>query len=44
MSSTAVPPILAALVENGVPVFSARPRVQTLEEMFLDATGGESVL
>ena len=38
------PPILAALVENGVAVYSARPRVQTLEEMFLDATGGESVL
>ena len=39
-----MPPILAALVEQGVPVFAARPRVQTLEEMFLDATGGESVL
>jgi len=38
------PPILAALVENGIAVYSARPRVQTLEEMFLDATGGESVL
>jgi ABC-2 type transport system ATP-binding protein len=37
------PPIIAALVEEGVALYSARPRVQTLEEMFLDATGGETV-
>jgi ABC-2 type transport system ATP-binding protein len=37
------PPVLAALIENGVTLYSARPRVQTLEEMFLDATGGETV-
>ncbi|HKO59351.1 MAG TPA: ABC transporter ATP-binding protein [Thermoanaerobaculia bacterium] len=37
------PPIIAALVEEGVTLYSARPRVQTLEEMFLDATGGETV-
>ncbi len=37
------PAILAALTQNGVSVFHARPRVQTLEEMFLEATGGESV-
>ena len=37
------PPILAALTQNGVAVFHARQRVQTLEEMFLEATGGETV-
>jgi ABC-2 type transport system ATP-binding protein len=37
------PPLLAALTLNGVAVFHARQRVQTLEEMFLEATGGETV-
>ena len=37
------PPIVAALVERGIAVYHAKPRVQTLEEMFLDATGGETV-
>jgi ABC-2 type transport system ATP-binding protein len=37
------PAILSALTQNGIAVFHARPRVQTLEEMFLEATGGESV-
>jgi ABC-2 type transport system ATP-binding protein len=37
------PPLLAALVQDGINVFHARPRVQTLEEMFLDVTGGETV-
>jgi ABC-2 type transport system ATP-binding protein len=37
------PPIVAALTQNGVAVFHARQRVQTLEEMFLEATGGETV-
>jgi ABC-2 type transport system ATP-binding protein len=37
------PPAIAALTQNGVDVFHARPRVQTLEEMFLDVTGGETV-
>jgi ABC-2 type transport system ATP-binding protein len=37
------PPIVAALTENGVAVFHVRQRVQTLEEMFLEATGGETV-
>ncbi|HXG59439.1 MAG TPA: ABC transporter ATP-binding protein [Thermoanaerobaculia bacterium] len=36
-------PLIAALVHRGVSVYSARPRVQTLEEMFIDATGGETV-
>jgi ABC-2 type transport system ATP-binding protein len=36
-------PIIRALVDNGVDVFSARPRVHTLEEMFIDVTGGETV-
>lgn len=38
-----VPPILSALFGEGIDVFHARPRVQTLEEMFLETTGGESV-
>ena len=37
------PPLIAALAQSGVAVFHARPRVQTLEEMFLDITGGETV-
>ena len=37
------PPLIAALIQNGIAVFHARPRVQTLEEMFLDVTGGETV-
>ena len=37
------PPLIAALTQNGVAVFHARPRVQSLEEMFLEATGGETV-
>ena len=36
-------PIIRAFVERGIDVFSARPRVQTLEEMFIDVTGGETV-
>ena len=37
------PPLIAALTENGIAVFHARQRVQTLEEMFLETTGGETV-
>ncbi|HEX8617238.1 MAG TPA: ABC transporter ATP-binding protein, partial [Thermoanaerobaculia bacterium] len=37
------PPLIAALAQNGIDIFHARPRVQTLEEMFLEATGGETV-
>ena len=37
------PPFIAALTQQGVAVFHARQRVQTLEEMFLEATGGETV-
>jgi ABC-2 type transport system ATP-binding protein len=39
----AAPPLIAALTQGGVDVFHARRRVQSLEEMFLEATGGESV-
>jgi ABC-2 type transport system ATP-binding protein len=38
-----VPPLLAALAREGVAVYHAKARVQTLEEMFLETTGGESV-
>jgi ABC-2 type transport system ATP-binding protein len=37
------PRVVAALVNAGIAVYRAQPRVQTLEEMFLDATGGETV-
>jgi ABC-2 type transport system ATP-binding protein len=37
------PALIAALTQNGIDVFHARQRVQTLEEMFLDVTGGETV-
>ena len=37
------PPIIAALSAGGVELFHARQRVQTLEDMFLETTGGESV-
>ena len=37
------PPVVEALARGGVAVFHARQRVQTLEEMFLEATGGETV-
>ena len=39
----AAPPVIAALTQNGIDVFHARQRVQTLEEMFLETTGGETV-
>ena len=37
------PPLVAALAASGVAVFHAQRRVETLEEMFLQATGGETV-
>jgi ABC-2 type transport system ATP-binding protein len=37
------PPLLAALTAAGVAVYHAQRRTQTLEEMFLEATGGETV-
>jgi len=37
------PAIVAALASDGVAVFHAQRRVETLEEMFLQATGGETV-
>ena len=43
MEESDTPPLLAALVQSGVNVFHAQRRTQSLEEMFLEATGGESV-
>jgi ABC-2 type transport system ATP-binding protein len=37
------PPLIAAFVEAGINVFHAQRRSQSLEEMFLEATGGETV-
>jgi len=37
------PPLVAALTEQGVAVFHAQRHVESLEEMFLQATGGETV-
>ena len=35
--------LIALLVHEGIQVYGAQPRQQTLEEMFLDVTGGETV-
>jgi ABC-2 type transport system ATP-binding protein len=43
MEEADAPPLIAALAENGVQLFHARERVQSLEEMFIEATGGETV-
>jgi ABC-2 type transport system ATP-binding protein len=43
MEESDAPPLIAALVENGINVFHAQRRTQSLEEMFLEATGGETV-
>jgi ABC-2 type transport system ATP-binding protein len=37
------PPLLAALAAANVAIYHAQRRVQSLEEMFLEATGGETV-
>jgi ABC-2 type transport system ATP-binding protein len=37
------PPLLAALAAEGIAVFHAQRHVESLEEMFLQATGGETV-
>src|SRR5436305_10880768 len=37
------PPLITAFVEAGINVFHAQRRTQSLEEMFLEATGGETV-
>jgi ABC-2 type transport system ATP-binding protein len=37
------PPLVAALAGSGVDIYSVRPRTQSLEEMFIDVTGGETV-
>jgi ABC-2 type transport system ATP-binding protein len=37
------PPLVAALTDAGIDVFRVAPYKQTLEEMFLEATGGETV-
>jgi ABC-2 type transport system ATP-binding protein len=37
------PTLIAALAAGGVELYHARQRVQTLEDMFLETTGGESV-
>ena len=37
------PQVIAALTQNGIDVFHARQRMQTLEDLFIEATGGETV-
>jgi ABC-type multidrug transport system, ATPase component len=39
----AIPPIVAALTQNGIETYRVEPRVRSLEEMFLEATGHETV-
>jgi len=43
MEESDTPPLVAAFAAAGVPLFHASRRVDTLEEMFLQATGGETV-
>jgi ABC-2 type transport system ATP-binding protein len=43
MEEEQTPPILSAIVGAGVGVYRVEKKVQTLEEMFLEATGGETV-
>jgi ABC-2 type transport system ATP-binding protein len=43
MEESETPPLIAAIVDAGVNVFHAQRRTQSLEDMFLEATGGESV-
>lgn len=39
----AIPPIVAALTKGGIETYRVEPRVRSLEEMFLEATGHETV-
>ena len=43
MDESDAPALVAALAADGVAVFHAQRHVETLEEMFLQATGGETV-
>jgi hypothetical protein len=43
MEEADAPPLVSALAEAGVKIFHAQRRTQSLEEMFLEATGGETV-
>ncbi|HEX9163924.1 MAG TPA: ABC transporter ATP-binding protein [Thermoanaerobaculia bacterium] len=37
------PPLIAALARNGIEIFHAGQRTQRLEDLFIEATGGETV-
>ena len=43
IDESAAPPLVAALTGAGIDVYREAPNKQTLEEMFLEATGGETV-
>jgi ABC-2 type transport system ATP-binding protein len=43
MDENDAPPLLAAMAAEGIAVFHAQRHVESLEEMFLQATGGETV-
>jgi ABC-2 type transport system ATP-binding protein len=43
MDESDAPPLVAAMAAEGIAVFHAQRHVETLEEMFLQATGGETV-
>ncbi len=43
MEEQDAPPLIAALATSGISLFHVRPRTATLEEMFLETTGGETV-
>jgi ABC-2 type transport system ATP-binding protein len=37
------PPVIAALADAGIAIFHAQQKAQTLEELFIETTGGETV-
>ncbi|MDQ6801861.1 MAG: ABC transporter ATP-binding protein [Acidobacteriota bacterium] len=43
MDENDAPPLVAAMAAEGIAVFHAQRHVESLEEMFLEATGGETV-
>jgi ABC-2 type transport system ATP-binding protein len=43
MEESDTPPIVAAFAENGIAIYHAQQKLQTLEELFLETTGGETV-
>jgi ABC-2 type transport system ATP-binding protein len=43
MEESDTPPVLAAFAESGIAIYHAQQKLQTLEELFIETTGGETV-